>query len=465
MRSRRGLPLLLTALLAAGCATDPPPIPTTPPPTSPTAPPPSLVEDAAADYQGPADAPRVLDALDQRLAQGEMTATDLTATDLGLYSSLLLTAGRLPEAEQAFLLLAEKVPDDRSALWALTLLAGVRGDLATQEKRLAAFETAWPNDPEALGLRARLLRAKGDTAGAKAVWTAMLSQEEHPEALSGLARLALEAKRLTEAGGFADRAVKAAPDDDQVWALRAAVLTDQGRHREAQRDLDRAVELAPEDPWHRLDRGKLAFLHLYDTNSALGDLELATIKNPDNVLGWALLAEVYEELDRPRQAWHAWQKALSLRPDYRFAYPSAAMLAFRYQDWAQAAQYAREAAKDHPAEYGFPFVEALSLRAMGNRQAAQTVLEKARPRFTRGSTVDEMFRFLLTPGSDYYLNTALNLEKQENVRLRLRFYQGCSYALAKSVNSARAAFEEVQASTLKKIPEVAAARDWLDYGL
>jgi len=403
--------------------------------------------------------------LDRKLATGETVPADLTTSDLSLYSSLLLTAGRWKEAEQALEVLETRTPGDRSVLWSLTLLAGTRGDLAAQEKRLAAYEKVWPADPEAQGIRARILLKKGDRAGAKNAWTAVVAQGENSGALSGLAELALDAKRPQEALALADRAAKVAPEDDQIWALRARVLVELTRYQEARKDLDRAITLAPEDPWHRLDRGKLALLHLYDFNGAQADLEFATIRIPDNFFGWEALAEVYEEQDRPKQAWVAWMKALSLQPDYSFAYPSAAMLSFRYQDWPRAAYYARLAAKIHPGEYAFPFVEALSLRAQGQIPAAQIVLEKARPRFTRGSTVDEMFRFLLTPGSDYHLNAALNLEKQENVRLRLRFYQGCYYTLTKAPASARAAFEEVEVSTLKKIPEITAARDWLDHGL
>lgn len=469
MRLRRSLSLSVLALLLAGCATVTPPAPTPgvppPEPPAPAEPPPSDVAQQAATYRSAADAPRILEALDRILAGRNQTAADLSTPDLSTYSHLLLAGGRLPEAEQALGLLNERVPGDRDTLWTLALLAGARGDTKAQESRITALEKAFPGDLEAANLRARQLLTRGDRTEAKAAWTAILARDENPEALMALADLALEAQKPKEALPLADRALKASPDDDQAWALHARVLVALEQYSAARRDLDQALTLAPNDPWHRLDRGKLAWLHLYDLDLAQADLEFATIKNPGNFFGWSALAEVYEELKRPRQAYDAWLKALSLRPDYRFAYPSTAMLAFRYQDFPRAAAFAKEAAKDHPAEYAFPFVEALSRRALGQPQEATQVLEKARPRFTRGSTVDEMFRFLLTPGQDYYLNTALNLEKKENVRLRLRFYQGCVYALAKSAASARAAFEEVSASTLERIPEIPAARDWLDHGL
>jgi tetratricopeptide (TPR) repeat protein len=408
----------------------------------------------------------VLDAIDKKLAARQATAADLSTPDLSTYSGLLLAAGRLPEAEQAFVLLDARKPRDRNVMVTLALLAGARGDTATEATRVAALDAAFPGDPQTGNLKARLLLARGDKPGAKAAWQAVLAGREDVDALTGLANLALDAKRPQEALPFADRAVKAAPNDDQTWALRARAEDDLTQYMAACDDLNKAVALAPDDPWHHLDRGKLAWLHLYDTTLAQADLEFATIKLPDNFFGWSGLAEVYEELQRPRQAYDAWMKALSLRPDYRFGYPSAAMLSFRYQDFPRAAAYAREAAKDYPAEYGFPFVEALSLKAMGKGAEATAVLQKARPRFTRGSTVDEFFRFLLTTGSgaDYFFNAAMNLEKQDTVRLRLRFYQGCYYALTKSPGAAKAAFDEVGASELIKIPEIGAARDWAEYG-
>jgi len=444
----------------AGCASvsRPPVLP--PPPTT------TVVAPEASTYRSPQDAPRVLDAIDHQLASRQATAADLSTPDLELYSNLLLTGGRLGEADQALQILNQRQPGNRGTLVSLALVAEAEGHGADAQTRLAVLEAAFPGDPEAAGLRARLLLAKGDKAGAKAAWQAVLTHGDDAQALEGLATLALGAKKPGEALPLADRAVQAAPTDDEAWALRARVETELGQYPRAKRDLDQAISLAPDDPWHHLDRGKLAWLHLYDSPAAQADLEFATAKDPKDFFGWSALAEVYEDLNQPRQAYAAWLKALALRPDYRFAYPSVAMLSFRYQDFSRAAEYAREAAKDYPAEYGFPFVEALSLKALGRWPEAVTSLEKARPRFVRGSTVDEFFRFLLTPGTgaDYFLNTALTQEKQDNIRLRIRFYQGCYYALIKSPGAAKAAFDEVGASSLQKIPEIPASKDWLDHG-
>jgi len=460
MRLRYRWALVALTLFLASCATVARPPVLSPPPPSP-----SEIAPETRSYRTAADAPRVLEAIDQKLAARQATAADLPTADLEVYSNLLLTAGRLPEADQALQALNTRKPGDRNVLLRLALVAEARGSTDVTS-RLAALEAASPGDPDAADLRARRALARGDKVGAKAAWTSALTQREDSGALLGLATLALGEKKPQVALSFADRAVQANPTDDQAWAVHAQVQSSLGAYRAAKRDLDQAVTLAPDDPWHRLDRGKLSWLRLYDSRSAQADLELVTMKDPDNFFGWSALAEVYEDLDRPRDAYNAWMKALSLRPDYRFGYPSAAMLSFRFQDFPRAAAYAREAAKDYPAEYAFPFIEALSLKALNRWPEAVPALEKARPRFTRGSTVDEFFRFLLTPssGADYYFNTAMNLEKTETTRLRLRFYQGCFYAMSKSQGAAKAAFDEVGASTLMKIPEIAASRDWSNHG-
>jgi len=62
------------------------------------------------------------------------------------------------------------------------------------------------------------------------------------------------------------------------------------------------------------------------------------------------------------------------------------------------------------------------------------------------------------------LNTALNQEKNQSTRIRIRYYQGYWYAVTGASTSAQVAFEEVAASTLEGIPEIQAASDWLNHG-
>ena len=443
--------LVAAALFVAGCST------VAPPPSTP-----SVVTAEAASFHTGADAPRVADAIRQQLERSGKTLQDLSASDLNTYGGVLLAAGRLDDANQAFTALDKKQPGDKDTLKTLALLAQARDD-GTFEARVNALVQRYPDDPETLNLKAGLLASKGDAAGASAAWTASLAKAETREALEGLAGLAMDAGKPSEALPYADRALQHDPDDN-TWALHARVKAEQGRAAEALQDLNQAVALAPDDPWHRLDRARVEWRSLRDAPAAEADLELAVKADSSNVLSWSLLSEVLESQDKAQPAYDALLQSVRLRPDFRPSYPSGAMLAFRLKDYAHAVDFAQKAAQDYPGEYGFPLVEFLSLQALGRAPEAKAALDRARPRYAANAPVMELFRFLLTPTSDSYLNTTLQQEKRESTRVRLKYYQGCWYAQTGADASARAAFEEVAASKLESIPEIPAARAWLNHG-
>jgi len=392
-----------------------------------------------------------------------MAVTDLSTPDLKTYASLLLAAQKWNNAETLFELLQSRDPKDPEVLKALTLLSLGKAKPEEQERRWTLWSQAAPEDPDLSDIHAQIQMAAGDVKAAQATWKAS-AETQDPRALVSLAKLARQRKDYAGALLLADKAVAAGPKDDQAWAERARVNDALKHPLKARADWDTAIALAPQDPWHRLDRGQLALRELYDLKTAQGDLEFATIKLPENVLAWESLAEVYERKSEDHDAWHAWLTALALRPDYAPAYPSAAMLSFHFQDYSHAAQYARLAAKAYPAEYGFPLVEGLSLLAQGQRDQALSVLQKASGRFRDTPSVAEFFHFLLVPNSDYYLNTALQQEKNAALRVSLRSYQGAYYTLLKQAASAKAALDEVAQSGLKQLPEAASASYWLDNG-
>lgn len=374
-----------------------------------------------------------------------------------------MVAGRDADARIAFEALVARVPRSVEAHLSLGWLAWNRQDAAGARVHLDVVDALSPGNPDALALRGNVLWATGDRASATAAWDQALASGDRVDALSGLARAALVGGQPSRGLEFADRAVAMSPDDPSLLSLHSQLQSALGHDAGARADLDAAIALSP-DPWLRVDRGRLLWRTFHDAPSARADLEAAVAALPDQVLAWAQLGEVAEAQNDTPRAYQAWQRVLALRPDYRWAYPSASVLAFRLQDFEKAVVYSREAAKDYPGEFAFPFAQALSLRFLGQPDAAQTVLTSAQKRFPRGSTVDEAFRFLLTPGSDYAFNTAMKLETNDSLRLRLRFYQGCSYVQAHLDRSALACFQEVADGTSPNLPEVASAQAWMAHG-
>lgn len=450
MRSCCRWALVAAALFVAGCSTVAPP-----PPSQ------SIVSKEAAAFHSAADAPRVAEAIRQQLQKNGKTVKDLSAPDLDTYSGVLIAAGQLDEADQALTLLDKKQPGDKTTLKNLALVAQARG--VNADARVGTFLQAFPQDPDALNLKASLQLSKGDTAGAAASWNASLAKTETRQALEGLAGLALDAGKPADAKPLADRALQHDPDDG-TWALHASIQSALGNTTEARKDLDQAVTLAPDDPWHRIDRARIEWRAFRDGAAAQTDLETALKADPDNVMTWSLLADVRFGLDQPQKAYDALLAALKVRPDFRPAFTLGTMMAFRLKDYPHAVEFAQKAAKDYPGEYAFPLIEALSLQALGKPQDSKTALEKSRPRYAANPSVDELYRFLLSTNTDAFLNTKLSQEKNEATRVRLKYYQGSWYALTGAAASAKAAFEEVAASALEGVPEIAAARDWLNHG-
>ncbi len=100
-----------------------------------------------------------------------------------------------------------------------------------------------------------------------------------------------------------DRALKAIdaliaerPDNPYLWELKGQVLFEAGRAAEAEPAHRRAVELKPDAPLLRVNLGQtlVARGDPKRLDEAVGQLRHALGQEPDNALGWRLLAEAYD---------------------------------------------------------------------------------------------------------------------------------------------------------------------------
>lgn len=451
-----------SAPAAAPASVPPKTIPSGQVPAEPPAPPVSsdILRSDLGSYKGPADAAALLKSANDNLARRQLKPENLSRSDQILYGNLLLANQNFEPAKALYERLLNRDDKDRDALFALAQLSSTQPE--KQRVYLNRLLTAYPGDAQVKVLQGQIELDAGNKPAARQAFEASLKTSDNADALIGLAQLAQNGKKWDEALGLLNRAEKADPANDLVYAERAKVFASKELFYDAEKDINKALSLQPENPWHFLDRARLYWLHMYRPAEALADLEKVVAKDPENFFAHVYRGEIFESQDKAKEAWTEYQKVLAQHPDYRYAYPPSTILAFQFKQFDRALTLAQEAWKDYPGEYAFPIIAVLSAQKLGQPQVAKAILDKAQVKFATVPAVAEMFRFLAAPKNDYFLNDLLAKEKDKTTICRLRYYEGCALALSSSPASARAALQEASGFTILGVPEIRMAKDWLE---
>lgn len=94
------------------------------------------------------------------------------------------------------------------------------------------------------------------------------------------------------------------PANPYLWELKGQVLFESGRAKEAEPAHRRSVELKPDAPLLRINLGQ-ALIAVNDpakVDEAVSQIRRALGQEPDNALGWRLLAEAYDSKGEPGMA-------------------------------------------------------------------------------------------------------------------------------------------------------------------
>ena len=94
------------------------------------------------------------------------------------------------------------------------------------------------------------------------------------------------------------------PDNPYLWELKGQVLFEAGRAKEAEPAHRRSVELKPGAPLLRINLGQtlIAVNDPARLDEAIDQIHRALGQEPDNALGWRLLAEAYDGKSQPGMA-------------------------------------------------------------------------------------------------------------------------------------------------------------------
>ncbi len=202
--------------------------------------------------------------------------------------------GMLEEAQGPLSTVLQKDPRFAPALWAEALRLQAKGKLAEAEARLREA-LALRDDPwirADLGLL--LAKQKGREADARReLVRAVEAWPEQPEALQVLARLAREANDLRAAAETGEKLISFRSHDREAHRLQAGLWQDAGEKRKAVQSLERYVALGGAEPTElsRLARLCAELGDVAAEEKALTRLAAAAQNDPEPLLRLAELAE------------------------------------------------------------------------------------------------------------------------------------------------------------------------------
>ena len=429
---KRGILLLLTVLFFAGCATQKAV-------KTQKVPEPKLpAYESIGFYINAGDPAKALDAFKKAYS----TDSDSIKTK-NLYSSLLLTAGKIKEADSVIHETLEKAPDNPDALYNLAMLESLKNNPSEEEKALNRLLAVKPNDARALSSRGELYLTEKNYKKAEQDFDKSLKLDQNNlVARSGYGNLLLREKKYSKASAQFDKLIDKNPDYAFAYADRSKARAGLNDAEGALKDLDKAVELAPDYYWNYIDRGKLLnFLGKRD--SAIKDFTKAIDINPHYFYAYVYRAGLYKGEGKNSKALSDYEMVYKERPDYYFVYEPLAVLEYMGNHFNSAAELFRKAMERWPENPSYFLMTGISMEAAGQKKEAADFFKDKMAHMPGKSYFYDVARMFVEPGFDTYLMAKLSREKKIPLKTRVLFYAATYYKLQGKVSLAKKIFLEV----------------------
>ena len=425
--TRTILPALLAAaaLLAASCVGGPER------PATPEKVPESALSPREREIRG-------MESLSDLLAEGDYAAAESSLRTMIaeepekneyriLLSSVLVSAGKLPEARAAAAEAVSAAPADPGALMAAAQVERYAGDDKALRSALDKVLALEPANSEALAAYGDSWYAGKNYARAEEFYRKSIdSDPDNLSGLLGMGRTLLRRDKAAEAELVLDRAVQAHPDSSQALADRSRIRYRRGRYAESLSDLDAAIRLDPEVPWYRIERGRFR-MDLGRLEEARADFDEAIRLDPGYFLPYVYRAGMLEQAGRDEEARVDYRRITALYPDYWYAFESIAATSFRLGDYPAAREAFEKALSYSPGRMEYGILAVISAYRAGQDAEGKALAARFLARVSREThNLHWLVLRLLQDRNDAVseLETKIPAEKSLDTRAEMLFYLG-----------------------------------------
>lgn len=389
-------------------------------------------------YRGPGDAAEAIRVLEER-QNGEMDRDSRF-----IYYSLLVSHNDMEKACEQLEILLKENPDDMEILSAYITMMDYMGEDDIRDKSLDKLISLDGSNSFALNMKGSLALRKKDYNQAEKLFLKSLAADgNNSETYIGLANALMHIKgREQESIGVFDKAQKLDPENPFIYSDRSRVqrfLKDYGK---AEDDMTAAIALDPSE-WNYLDRARIRIGDLGDVNGAKEDLLEVLKLDRENFFANVYLAGIFDEEADYVEARIHYEKVIELADDYKYAYPSLGKIYFIEGEWEKSAEMYKKASESNLYEKTYPLMAWLAYGKSGKMKEGNAVLNASLGQLDRSSSIYEMYRYYLSPGSPYFVQMAVDNEKDDTMRDRMKYYLAMMDSIEGHKETAKALFGEI----------------------
>lgn len=368
-------------------------------------------------YRGPEDAAKAIEIM-EKLENGKMDRDSRF-----IYYSLLISNNDIEKAQVQLELLLKENPDDIEALTAYVSMMDYLGESAKRDESLNRLITLDDENSFALNMKGSLvLRDKKYSEAETLFLKSLKSDSGNIESYIGLGNSLMHIKgREEDSLEIFNTAEKIDPDNPYIFSDRSRLQRFLKDYGQAEDDITKAIALYPSE-WNYLDRARIRLSDLDDKIGAKEDLEEIISLNDDNFFANVYLAGIYDEEREYDKALFYYEKILILADDYLYAYPALGKLYYIKGQWGKAAEMYMKASFSKINDMTYPLMAYLCYTRNGESNKARSILNDNIGKLDRSSIIYEMYRYYLSPGSSFFIQSAIDKEDNELLRDRMIFY-------------------------------------------
>ena len=374
-------------------------------------------DDPLSFYKGPEDAEeaiRIMEKLDD---------DQMDRDSRFVYFSLLISNNEIDKAIEQLEILLSEDENDLEALSSYISLMDFTGDDVKRDESLMKLISLDKDNSFALNLKGTLaLRDKKYKDAEDFFLRSLRSDPENIDSYIGRANSLMHIEGMEEESVLLfDSAEKIDPENPYIYSDRSRVLRFLKDYGRAEDDMTKAISLLPSE-WNYLDRARIRISDLNDRDGAKEDLQKILELNENNFFANVYLAGIYDEERNYDMSLEFYEKIISLAEDYHYAYPALGKLYYIKNQWNKAAEMYARASFSGLKEMTYPLMASLSYSLAGDERKAKSILNDNIGKLDRSSSIYEMYRYYLNPSSPYFVQMAIDKDKNEQLRDRMKFY-------------------------------------------